>query len=141
MFIRDRARRHDSANVVAATASATLLFRLVGPVAPVAETVSALAARAAGVSASVVASNGPLRMYAPPRALAALGSYTAAYNTDLSYFARASKKVLFGAGSIANAHVADEYIEVAALRALPGHYADIVRELLAERHAADGAGA
>lgn len=102
---------------------------------------SALAARAVGVSASVVTSNGPQRMYAPPRALAALGSYTAAYNTDLSYFARASKKVLFGAGSIANAHVEDEYIEVAALRALPGQYADIARELLEERRAAAGPGA
>lgn len=110
-----------------------VMFRLISDVAPVLAAVEDIVSATPNVTLTVITQNAPQRMYAPPNALAALGSYTAAYNTDLSYFRRASKKVLFGAGSIANAHVDDEYIDVAELEALPGQYADIVRELLAER--------
>lgn len=77
--------------------------------------------------------NPPQIHYAPPRALAAFGTYTAAYNTDLSYFNEASKKVLFGGGTIANAHTEDEYIDLADLRAMPHQYDAIVRELFEEQ--------
>lgn len=76
--------------------------------------------------------NSPQRMYAPPRALEKFGTFHAAYNTDLAYFERAAKKVLFGGGTIANAHVEDEYIEIDHLEAMPLQYETIVKELLAE---------
>jgi acetylornithine deacetylase/succinyl-diaminopimelate desuccinylase-like protein len=121
--------------VVAASASATVLFRLISDGGPVLAAVRELVDAAPDVAVTVVTYNPPQRMYAPPRALAAYGTYTAAYNTDLSYFRRAGRKVLFGGGSIANAHVSDEYIELADLDALPAQYEAIARELLAERPA------
>lgn len=76
-------------------------------------------------------------MYAPPRAAARFGTFHAAYNTDLSYFERAAKKVLFGGGTIADAHVEDESIALEELAAMPAAYVAIVRELLAEGEGGD----
>jgi hypothetical protein len=109
-----------------------VMFRLISGVEPVLSTVRDIVSSVTNVSVTVVTQNPPQYMYAPPRALAQLGTYTAAYNTDLSYFKRAGKKVLFGGGTIANAHVADEYIEIDELEAMPRQYAAIVRELLSE---------
>jgi acetylornithine deacetylase/succinyl-diaminopimelate desuccinylase-like protein len=79
---------------------------------------------------TVVTQNAPQHMYAPSRVAATLGTYTASYNTDLSYFNHASKKILFGGGTIANAHIDDEYIDVEDLTQMPSQYRDIVVELL-----------
>jgi acetylornithine deacetylase/succinyl-diaminopimelate desuccinylase-like protein len=75
-------------------------------------------------------------MYAPPNATAKFGTYTASYNTDLSYFKNAGKKILFGGGTIADAHIDDEFIEIAALASMPLQYEEIIHELLTERSAA-----
>lgn len=128
-------KREIPANVVPGHSTAAISFRIVSDVDLVIEQVHEAIRGLANITTAFGTRNPPQVHYAPPRALATFGSYTAAYNTDLSYFRHAEKKVLFGGGTIANAHVEDEYIDLKDLEAMPNQYEMIVGELLEEQWA------
>jgi acetylornithine deacetylase/succinyl-diaminopimelate desuccinylase-like protein len=109
------------------------MFRLVSEPSDVLGAIDAIVSSNENVTVSVLAQNPPPPIYAPPQAAATFGTYVASYNTDLSYFLRAKKKVLFGGGTIANAHIDDEYITLDDLVQMPLQYEAIVQELLSEK--------
>jgi acetylornithine deacetylase/succinyl-diaminopimelate desuccinylase-like protein len=121
-----------TANVVPSSASAVVMFRLVSEPSDVLADIDAIVSSDENVTATVLTQNPPPQIYAPPQAAATFGTYIASYNTDLSYFRKAKKKVLFGGGTIANAHIDDEYITLDDLIRMPSQYEAIVQELLSE---------
>jgi hypothetical protein len=108
------------------------MFRLITGPADVLDVIHLKAASVANVSVRVISMTPPLQIYAPPRSAAEFGTFIASYNTDLSYFSQAKKIVLFGGGSILNAHTDDEYILLEELTQMPAQYEFIVRELLSD---------
>lgn len=118
-------------NVVAADAEAGIMFRLVGEPEEVLGTVRRIASGYGNVSVAVLTSNGPVSFLVPPRVAAELGTTSVAYNTDVPYYRRKYRAaVLFGAGSITNAHTEDEFVNVDELELLPGRLKTIVKEVL-----------
>lgn len=76
-------------------------------------------------------SNDPMVFYVPDHIKHKVGTTEVAYNTDLPYYkGECEKMILFGAGSIHQAHTDDEYIEIKELIKLPGLYVDIIHEIL-----------
>lgn len=119
-------------NVVPDTAVAHLAWRIAEHAANVIDSANEVVRRYSGVRLDVVRSNDAMRFYVPGVART-LGTTTVAYNTDLPYYRGATSKiVLFGAGSIHQAHTVNEYIERKELERLPELYRQIAQELLEE---------
>lgn len=76
--------------------------------------------------------NDPINLFVPPCMAVRQNVTTVAYNTDIPYYGRDTRfNVLFGAGSIHQAHSVNEYIDVGQLRELPGLYRTLTDEMLA----------
>src|SRR5204862_7434729 len=113
------------ANIVPALCEAELMFRLVGPVEPLRETVVAWARDRAELEWG---------SYIPAQHFHVIDGFDVApvaYTTDIPLLSRWGTPLLFGPGSIHVAHTPDEYIEVRELRAAVESYDRIVRSLLA----------
>ena len=115
-------------NVVAPSAEARLMIRLVTP----AEQVLEILRRWAGGRAELLSYS-----MVPAVRLGALSGFptsVVAYATDIPELTAWGTPYLYGPGSIHVAHTADEYIEIAELRGAVGAYERIVREVLGLRH-------
>lgn len=120
-----------AANVVAPSAAAGLLFRLIGPAEPVFEEVRRVIGEFENVTMEVGGQNAPVSFFVPERVAAELGTTTVAYNTDVPYYDDENAgAVLFGAGSITTAHTENEYINVDELELLPKRLQLITEEIL-----------
>jgi acetylornithine deacetylase len=111
-------------NVVSPSAEAEVMFRTVSDAARVRQAIAPLA--------RCVAVEDVLEV--PTVALATVpGLETAVFpfTTDIPFLDRWGQPLLFGPGSVHAAHTADEFIELAELRAAVAHYVTIARELLA----------
>ncbi|MGH9467364.1 MAG: M20/M25/M40 family metallo-hydrolase [Terriglobales bacterium] len=111
-------------NVIADEAEAELMFRLVGPGAPVRAAVEA--AVAGEVEHEFV-------LEIPPVRLATLPGYPTgivAFGTDIPQLGNWGTPLLFGPGSIQVAHTAGEFIEKRELAASVGAYTGLARALL-----------
>lgn len=121
-----------AANVVADKAEAVLLWRIVTDTASVLQKVTDVVSAFKGAALHVLKMNDAMEFYVPSVVASKVGNTTVAYNTDMPYYqGKLSRVVLFGGGSIHQAHTAKEYIEVEQLEKLPSLYVEIVRELLA----------
>jgi acetylornithine deacetylase/succinyl-diaminopimelate desuccinylase-like protein len=75
--------------------------------------------------------NPPVDLYSPP-SVPIEQTTIVAFNTDVAYFKSATtKSLLYGPGSITDAHSAWEYVRVADLRAACVVYEKTIIELLA----------
>ena len=112
-------------NVISPSASAEVLFRTVGP------------------GADVVARIEPLRFHltiehvleVPPvrlRTVPGFDTAVFAFTTDIPLLTRWGQPLLYGPGSILDAHTADEHVEIADLEAAVEAYEALARSLLAE---------
>jgi acetylornithine deacetylase len=113
-------------NILAPSAEARLMIRLVSPIPPVLERLREWA----GPRATVEVVGIPV----PPLRLATLPGYPTdvmAYATDIPRLDRWGTPYLFGPGSIATAHGDDEQVEIAAVLAAVADYERLARLALA----------
>lgn len=122
-----------AANVVADSASATLLWRLVDEVENVRTAIMDVVRQHQNVSFDIITQNGPRKFLVPKEAKRRLGTTDVAYNTDVPYYKGETRgAVLFGAGSIRHAHTDNEIIDVEELLLLPERLMEIAREVLTD---------
>eukprot|EP00871_Galdieria_phlegrea_P003062 jgi/Galph1/3757/GphlegSOOS_G2423.1 len=114
-----------AANVIPDNASAEIMFRVVSDPLSVEQIVKQLAKKHS-VLVETYSKNGPVRLFT----LNGYDNFVAKYNTDIPYARFYRKALLFGAGSILDAHTAEEKIAVEDLRNLPQEYKKIVTTLL-----------
>jgi acetylornithine deacetylase len=112
-------------NVISPSAEAELNFRTVGPGAEVLERLAPLRSK---VSIETVLEVPPVRMRTVP------GFETAAFafTTDIPLLDRWGRPLLFGPGSVLDAHTEDDHVEIAELEASTLAYERIARALLDE---------
>ena len=110
-------------NVVSPHADAEVMFRTVNDAADLRLAIAPLERRVAIEHIFAV----------PPVDLATAPGFETAvfpYTTDIPFLSRWGQPLLFGPGSIHVAHTADEFIDLAELRAAVGSYVAIARHLL-----------
>lgn len=119
-------RGGEKANIIPARAEAELIFRTVRPIAEVRAQLESIISHHDG---SIVRSHGndPVRMVVP----AGEKSRVVAFNTDVPHLPGYGQPILFGPGSILDAHSAAEKISKKELLASVDTYAQLVRRLLA----------
>jgi acetylornithine deacetylase len=111
-------------NVVSPAAEAEVMFRTVGDAAAVRE---AIAPIERSIAIEQVLEVPTVRMAVVPGFETAVFPYT----TDVPFLEAWGRPLLYGPGSIHVAHTADEFIEIAELRAAVDGYVGIARQLLA----------
>jgi len=112
-------------NVVSPSAEAEVMFRTVGDAGEVMRAIAPLARRVAIEQILDV----------PTANLTTVPGFDTAvfpYTTDIPFLDRWGRALLFGPGSVHVAHTANEFIEIAELRAAVDSYVAIARALLAE---------
>jgi acetylornithine deacetylase len=118
-------------NVIPPSAEAELLFRTVGPGAEVLARLAPLQAR---VAIDHVLEVPPVRL----RTLPGFEVASFAFTTDIPLLARWGEPLLFGPGSVLDAHTDEDHVRLDELQAAANTYAALARALLAEA-AASGA--
>ncbi|KAI0564512.1 Peptidase M20 [Gracilaria domingensis] len=118
-------------NVLAAEATARLLWRVSTSVSQVVSQLEQILSQHEHVSYEIITRNEPVTFHVPAKAALRFGTAQVAYNTDVPYYKGGYKNaVLFGAGSIEQAHTQDEWICIEQLQRLPQQMQVIVSELL-----------
>jgi acetylornithine deacetylase len=110
-------------NVVSPSAECEVMFRTVSGGAEVRSAIKSVEAR---VEVEHVLEVPPVRLTTVPGFDAAVFPYT----TDIPFLGRWGQPLLFGPGSIHQAHTADEFIEITELAAAVDAYITIARQLL-----------
>ncbi len=110
-------------NVISPSAEAELLFRTVGPGQDVLACLVPLQSR---VTVEFVLEVPPVRL----RTLPGFGVETFAFTTDIPLLSRWGEPLLFGPGSILDAHTDDDHVRIAELTAAADSYAAIAQALL-----------
>lgn len=114
------------ANIIPAEAEAEMMIRLVGDKEPVQRAVEAWAE---GVADLEYGSHIPPQRF---HTLPGFKTAPVAFTTDIPLLSRWGTPLLFGPGSIRDAHTPNERISVSELRESVGTYVRLVRTLLAE---------
>jgi acetylornithine deacetylase len=112
-------------NVIAPSAEAELLFRTVGPGRDILACLGPLQPR---VALETVLEVPPVRL----RTLPGFEVDSFAFTTDIPLLARWGEPLLFGPGSVLDAHTDNDHVRIAELKAAADAYAAIARTLLAE---------
>lgn len=118
-------RGGEKPNVIAATAECDMIFRTVGEPADVLARLEPLVAKHGG-HVTLSRGNPPQFMHVPDGA----PSRVVAFNTDVPWLSNLGKPLLFGPGSILDAHGANEKIGKKELLSAVGTYEETVRSLL-----------
>jgi acetylornithine deacetylase len=111
-------------NVIPAHAEAEAMFRTVGPLSQLEPAIDTLRMRVAIETILEV----------PAVRLATVAGFKTAsfpFTTDIPFLDRWGQPLLFGPGSILQAHTADEHVEIEELMRAVDSYVDIARKLLA----------
>jgi acetylornithine deacetylase len=119
-------RGGEKPNVIAATAECDMIFRTVGEPEAVRAKLETLVAKHGG-RITLSRGNGPQFMRVP----AGAPSTVVAFNTDVPWLSALGKPLLFGPGSILDAHGANEKMGKKELLDAVETYAKTVRDLLA----------
>lgn len=121
-----------AANVVADSAEAIVMWRVVSNADAITRPAIEIVKLYSGAKLHILKMNDAMDFYTPDVS-SQVGTTTVAYNTDVPYYQGiTSRVVLFGAGSIHQAHTAEEYIDKPQLEALPLLYQRIAQQLLQE---------
>jgi acetylornithine deacetylase len=126
-------RGGEKANIIPAAAEADLIFRTAGPVEPVRRQLEELIAPFDG---TIVRAHGndPLQMVVPQGE----DSVVVAFNTDAPHLGNLGRPMLFGPGSILDAHTANEKISRKELVAAVETYRRLVRGMIEGEIEIDG---
>lgn len=114
-----------AANVLADHASAEALMRVVTNEREIRDRVAAIVGARAQVR--IIAGNDPHELHT----MEGYETVVVAFNTDIPYFKGKCKALLWGAGSILDAHTAAEKIKIADLEAAVAIYQDLAERCLA----------
>ncbi len=112
-------------NVVSPSAECEVMFRTVSDAADVRAAIRGVEPR---VAVEHVLDVPPVRLSTVPGFDTAVFPYT----TDIPFLGRWGQPLLFGPGSVHQAHTADEFVDVAELRAAVDGYVSIVRHLISD---------
>jgi acetylornithine deacetylase len=112
-------------NVIAPSATAECLFRTIGPAADVLECLGRLRTR---VEHELVLEVPPVRM----RMLPGFEARSFAFTTDIPFLSSWGEPLLFGPGSILDAHTDEDRVRLDELHAAAATYAAIATTLLSE---------
>jgi len=112
-------------NVIAPSAAAELLFRTIGPGTDVLERLARLRTR---VEAEFLLEVPPVRL----RTLPGYASRSFAFTTDIPLLPSWGEPLLFGPGSVLDAHTDNDHVKLDELEAAADSYVAIARTLLAE---------
>lgn len=118
-------RGGEKPNVIAATAECDMIFRTVGEPAEILATLEPLVAKHGG-RVTLSRGNPPQFMHVPD----GVPSRVVAFNTDVPWLSNLGKPLLFGPGSILDAHGANEKIGKKELLEAVLTYEETVRSLL-----------
>lgn len=118
-------RGGEKPNVIAAAAECDMIFRTVGEPAEVLATLEAVIGKHGG-RITLSRGNPPQFMHVPDGAPSAV----VAFNSDVPWLSNLGKPMLFGPGSILDAHGADEKIGKKELLSAVETYAETVKTLL-----------
>jgi acetylornithine deacetylase len=110
-------------NVIPAHAEAEAMFRTVGPLSELAPAVDALRAR---VEVETILEVPAVRL----KTVDGFKTASFPFTTDIPFLDRWGEPLLFGPGSMLEAHTADEFIEIDELHRAVDSYVDIARKLL-----------
>lgn len=117
-------------NVIADSAEAVLMWRITSSARATLDKANAIVESYNATVLEVIKMNDAMEFFVPPIA-EEIGSIIVAYNTDVPYYkGELGRAVLFGAGSIAQAHTMDEFVEKEQLKKLPALYDRIARYLI-----------
>lgn len=114
-----------AANIVPEDAFAEVMIRVVTSEAEILQQLKDAVGDLAEVN--LIASNDPCEL----TTLEGYETVVVSFNTDIPYFKFDGKALLWGAGSILDAHTSGEKMPIADLEAAPGIYADLARRCLA----------
>lgn len=121
-----------AANVVADTARASVFWRVVDNTTAIVTQAKRIIERYTGATIQLIRHNDPIE-YFVPEISKKVGTTIVAYNTDIPFYKGPTKRlVLFGGGSIFQAHSNNEFIDRNELEQLPHLYEQIAQELLDE---------
>ena len=112
-------------NVISPSASAEVLFRTIGPGKDILARLEPLGRL---VSIETVLEVPPVRL----RTVPGFDTAVFAFTTDIPLLKRWGQPLLYGPGSILDAHAADEHVEIADLEAAVAAYHAVAGRLLAE---------
>ncbi|EME27145.1 acetylornithine deacetylase [Galdieria sulphuraria] len=112
-------------NVIPDQAFADIMFRVVSE-PEIVERIVENRAKKYSIVTKTYSKNGPVRLYS----LDGFPTFVAKYNTDIPYAKFYRKALLFGAGSILDAHTSQEKISLDDLGKLPEFYVQIAKKLL-----------
>jgi len=112
-------------NVVAPSAEAEIMFRTVGPGSEILERLAPLQAR---VTLAPVLEVPPVRL----RTLPGWDAESFAFTTDIPFLSRWGEPLLFGPGSVLDAHTDNDHVRIEELEAAADAYVAIAQALLAE---------
>jgi acetylornithine deacetylase len=118
-------RGGEKPNIIAAAAECDMIFRTVEEPETVKSRLEALVGRHGG-HITLWRGNAPQFMHVPPGAPSAV----VAFNSDIPWLTNFGRPLLFGPGSILDAHGADEKIGKKELLEAVGTYVDTVQKLL-----------
>jgi acetylornithine deacetylase len=110
-------------NVIPAHAEAEAMFRTVGPLSELAPAIDALRAR---VEVETILEVPAVRL----KTVDGFKTASFPFTTDIPFLDRWGEPLLFGPGSMLEAHTADEFIEIDELHRAVHSYVDIARKLL-----------
>jgi acetylornithine deacetylase len=110
-------------NVIPAHAEAEAMFRTVGPLSELAPAIDALRAR---VEVETILEVPAVRL----KTVDGFKTASFPFTTDIPFLDRWGEPLLFGPGSMLEAHTADEFIEIDELHRAVDSYVDIARKLL-----------
>jgi acetylornithine deacetylase len=115
-------------NVISPSAEAELLFRTVGPGSDVMASLASLEGR---VALELVLEVPPVRL----RTLPGFDAESFAFTTDIPLLPRWGEPLLFGPGSVLDAHTDNDHVRIGELTAAAETYAAIAKALLGETRA------
>jgi acetylornithine deacetylase len=110
-------------NVIPAHAEAEAMFRTVGPLSELAPAIDTLRAR---VEVETILEVPAVRL----KTVDGFKKASFPFTTDIPFLDRWGEPLLFGPGSMLEAHTADEFVEIEELHRAVDSYVDIARKLL-----------
>jgi len=116
-------------NALAEYCEASLMFRVVSSPQIIHDILSKLCQKYTDMSIEVLTQNDPVDMSYVKNLISGFEFFSASFNTDIPFLKFDGKAVLYGHGSICDAHCPREFISLNDLKSLVGRYKELALQL------------